>query len=225
MTDIHPVAFEIHGMELTIAGHGRECLLFDGSGSEFDSGEDGGVEDVDTGIDTVADEFDGLLDEAFDSGGVVGLVNNDTIFAGLLDLGDHDGTLVSVGVVEGRELRERVVADDIRVEDKEGLVILCKNLLGQFQGAGSSQGFLLDGKGDLDVVLLLILLQSTSHDFRAVVDGENDICDAGSSQGLDLMLDHGSVGKLDEGLGFGEGERSKSGAEATDENEGCRWLA
>jgi hypothetical protein len=43
------------------------------------------------------------------------------------------------------------------------------------------------------------------HDLWPVVDCEHDIRDTGCGESLDLMLDHGSVGELDERLGEGEG--------------------
>jgi hypothetical protein len=42
-------------------------------------------------------------------------MHNDTIFRGFLDFGDNDGSFVAVGFVEGSELLEGVVADDIAV--------------------------------------------------------------------------------------------------------------
>jgi hypothetical protein len=47
-------------------------------------------------------------------------------------------------------------------------------------------------------------LQRLGHDFRAVVDSEDDICDAGSGKSLDLVLDHGLVRELDQRLGVRE---------------------
>lgn len=49
------------------------------------------------------------------------------------------------------------------------------------------------------------LLQMCLHDLRAVVDSKNDVSDTSLSKGLDLMLDHGLVAKLDERLGKGQG--------------------
>lgn len=43
------------------------------------------------------------------------------------------------------------------------------------------------------------------HDLRTVVDGENDVGDTSLSKGLDLVLDHGLVAKLHEGLGESQG--------------------
>ena len=48
------------------------------------------------------------------------------------------------------------------------------------------------------------LLQSFGHDLWSVVDGENNVCDACSSQRLDLVQDHGLVAELNEGLREGE---------------------
>lgn len=43
------------------------------------------------------------------------------------------------------------------------------------------------------------------HNFRAVVDSENNVCDTRRNEGLNLVHDHGLVAKLDEGLWEGEG--------------------
>lgn len=53
-------------MELRVGSHHWESLLLDGGGFELDTVEDGRVEDVDTGVDLVADKLDWLLDEAVD---------------------------------------------------------------------------------------------------------------------------------------------------------------
>jgi hypothetical protein len=61
-------------------------------------------------------------------------------------------------------------------------------------------------------------LERLGHDLGAVVDREDDICDTGRSESLDLVLDHGLVGELDERLGQRERlqlalvERSGQGA-------------
>lgn len=87
--------------------------MLDGCGAELDALENTGVQDVDTGVDTVADELDGLLNETVDARGVVGLVDNDTVLGRLLDLCDNDGTLITVSLVEIGQLLEGVVADDV----------------------------------------------------------------------------------------------------------------
>ena len=210
-------------MEEAVLDNRRESLLLDGCRAELDALEHARVHDVDTGVDAVADELDGLLDETVDLGGVAGLVDYDTVFGGLLDLGDDNGAFVAVLLVELGELLEGVVAGDVGVEDEEGRVVLAQDVLGELEGAGGAEGLRLDGECDGHVVLLLVLrsrlfvcsglpwggythcLERLGHDLRAVVDGEDNICDTGSGEGLDLMLDHGLVRELDERLGVGEG--------------------
>lgn len=53
---------------------------------------------------------------------------------------------------------EGIVADDVRVQDEEGRVVLTENLLGELQRSSGAQGLGLDGEIDLDVVLLLVLI-------------------------------------------------------------------
>jgi hypothetical protein len=48
-------------------------------------------------------------------------------------------------------------------------------------------------------------LECLGHNLGAVVDSEDNIGDASRSKGLDLMLDHGLVRKLDKRLGVCEG--------------------
>jgi hypothetical protein len=48
--------------------------------------KDGGVEHVNTGVDAVTDELDGLLNKAVNDGGS-GLGNDDTVSRGLSNLG------------------------------------------------------------------------------------------------------------------------------------------
>ena len=88
-------------MELAIVADGGEGFLFDRSGAELDAAQNARVEDVDTGIDAVAHELNWLLDETVDAARVVRGVDNDTVLAGLFDLGHHNGALVTVLLVEG----------------------------------------------------------------------------------------------------------------------------
>lgn len=125
-------------MQLGIADHGRESLLLNRGRAQLDSRENRCVQNVDTGVDAVSNELDRLLDEAVNTRRVVGLVNDDTILGGLLDLGDNDGALVTVCLVEVGQLLKRVLASDIGVQDEEGSVILEKRLLGQLQRTGGA---------------------------------------------------------------------------------------
>ena len=140
-------------MQLVVGDKGGEGLLLDGGGAELDAVEDRGVEQVEAGVDAVADELDGLLDETVDARGVVGLVDDDAVLGGLLDLCDDNGALVAVGLVERSEVLEGEVADDVRVENEKGRVVLAQDLLGQLQGAGSAKGLGLDRESDVDTKL------------------------------------------------------------------------
>lgn len=157
LANVHPEALEVERVQVVVLDHGGEDLLLDRRGPELDAVEHGRVEDVHAGVDTVTDELHGLLDEAVDQGGVAGLVDDNTILGGLLDLGDDDGALLAVAAVEGGQVGEGEVADDVRVEDEEGLVVLAERLLGELEGAGGVEGLGLNGEGDVDVVLLLVL--------------------------------------------------------------------
>lgn len=150
---------------------------------------------------------------------MIGFVDHDTVFAGFFDFGHHDGTLIAMSFVEFCQLGERILADDVRVQHEEGLVILPENLLSQFERTSGAEGLRLDAKGDFDIVRLFILLKRTSHVIWAVVDGEDDVCDTSCSQGLDLVKNHGPVGKFHQRLGDSESERAETGAEATNEDE------
>ena len=131
--------------------------MLNGCRAELDALEHARVHDVDTRVDAVADELDGLLDESVDLGGVAGLVDHDTVFGGLFDLGDDDGAFIAMLLVELGELLEGVVACDIGVEDEEGRVVLAEDVLSELEGTGGAEGLGLDGECDGDAVLLLVL--------------------------------------------------------------------
>lgn len=157
LTNVHPEALEVERVQLVVGNHGGEGLLLDGCGAKLNALQDGGVEDVHAGVDTVADELDGLLDEAVDARWVVGLVDNDTVLGRLLHLGDNDGTLIAVALVVLEELLEGIVADDVGVEDEEGGVVLGKDALSKLEGTASVEGLGLDRKLNVDVVFRLVL--------------------------------------------------------------------
>ena len=157
LADIHPEAVQVERVELAVADHGGEGLLLDRGGPELDALQHRRVEDVDTGVDAVADELDGLLDEAVDARGVVRPVHDDTVLGRFLDLGHHNGALVAVGLVERRELLEGVLAGDVRVEDEERGVVLGQNLLRQLERSGGAKGLGFDRDGDVDSELFLVL--------------------------------------------------------------------
>lgn len=210
-------------MEQTILDNSRESLLLNRCRAELNALEYAGVQNINTGVDAVAHELDRLLNETVNLGGMARLVYNDTVLGRLLHLGYDNGTLITVVLVEFSELLEGVVAGDIGVEDEEGRVILAQDVLGELEGTGGAKGFGLDGESDADVVLFLVLhrrllecfvqsceastdgLEGLGHDLRAVVNSKDNIGDTSGSKGLNLVLDHGLVGELDERLGVGEG--------------------
>lgn len=49
------------------------------------------------------------------------------------------------------------------------------------------------------------LFQSLFHNIWSVIDGEDDVRDAGSGEAFDLMENHGPIGELDQRLGESEG--------------------
>ena len=144
-------------MKLAVFTDGGESFLFNRGRANFNSLEDAWVQDVDTGVDSVANEFDRFFNKTIDAGGMAFLVNDHTVFGWLFHLGDDDGALLAMVTVELGQLLERIVADDIRIQDEERRIILTKDLLGQFQRASSAERFRFDGEFDLDVVFLLVL--------------------------------------------------------------------
>lgn len=137
LADIHPESVQVKGVQLIIGNHRRKCLLLDRCGTQFDALENRGIEDVQTSIDTVADEFDRLLNEALNTRGVVRLVNDNTILRRLLNLSHNNGTLVTVALVEGQEVPEGIITNDIGVENKKGGIVLAQNLLSELERAAS----------------------------------------------------------------------------------------
>ena len=224
LSDVHPVSLQVEGVQLSVGGHGWEGLLLDGCWAELNAVENGWVQDVDTGVNAVSDILDWLLNEAVDSGVVVWLVDNDTVLRWLVDLGDDNGTFVSVGLVESCKISKWVVADDIGVEDEEWLVILAQDLFCELERASRAKGLGLDGECDGDVELLLVLDWAESmtdsgciarcnsylcevllHNLWAVVHSQDDIGHTSSRKSLNLVENHALVAKLDQWLREGEG--------------------
>ena len=100
-------------MELAIFADGGESFLLNRRRAQFDSREDGRIQDVDASVDAVAHKLNRLLDEAVNTRGMIRFMNDNTIFAGLLNFGDNDCTLIAVGFMESGELLEGVVTGDV----------------------------------------------------------------------------------------------------------------
>ena len=66
------------------------------------------------------------------------VVHNHTILAGLVHFGHHNGPLPIVILVKAHQILEGKVADDVAVEDEEGLLVPAEDLLGEGEGPGSA---------------------------------------------------------------------------------------
>lgn len=64
-------------------------------------------------------------------------------------------------------------------------------------------------KGDVVMWICVLcgtdLFQVRLHDLGSVVDSQHDVSDTSLGKGLDLVLDHRLVGKLDKGFGKSQG--------------------
>lgn len=157
LTNVHPEPFQVKGVEFPGLADGGEGLLLDRSRTQVNPLEDTRVQKVDTGVDSVSDKLDGLLDKTINPRRMGWLVNDNTKLGGLVHLGHHNGTFIAMSLVEFREILEGVVANDIGVEDKEWRIVLAQDLLSQLQRPRSAQGFGFDGEFNFDVVLFLVL--------------------------------------------------------------------
>lgn len=144
-------------MEFAIIAKRGEGLLFDRGRAQLNTFKDARAQDVDTRIDSIPNKLDGFLDKPVDARRMTGLVDDDTELGGFIHLGDNNGTLVPVAFMEVGELSEGVVANNIGIQDEKRRVILGQDLLGQFERAGSAEGFGLDGELNSDIVLFLVL--------------------------------------------------------------------
>ena len=115
---IHPIPLQIKRMQFPISRHLGENLLFNRRRPQLDPLQDIRVENVDAGIDTIRDEFNGFFNETFDGCGL-GFHHDDAVFAGFFDFSDDDGALLAVFFVELREFGEGVVLhESIEVLDR-----------------------------------------------------------------------------------------------------------
>lgn len=146
-------------MQLAVVDDGGEGLLLDGGWSELDALQHARIENVDAGVNAVADELDGLLDETVDAARVSFLMDDDAVLGRLLNLCDDDCALLAMRFMELGQLLERVFADDVAVENEKGRVVLPEDLLRELERSGGAEGFVLDRELDADVVLRLVLLR------------------------------------------------------------------
>ena len=153
LADVHPVAWKLHLVKLLLAGHDGEYFPLNRGRSVLNPIDDLQVEDVKAGIDLVADERSRLFDEALNLPVFFG--HHHAVARGVLDASHHDRALAAVALVVGHKLVQRVLADDIRVEDEEETagVVFTEDAFGKSDGAGGAQGFALQRDRNFDTVL------------------------------------------------------------------------
>ncbi|KAH3663754.1 hypothetical protein OGAPHI_005156 [Ogataea philodendri] len=195
-----------------------EGLVFNRSWSHLNQVDNGWVQDVDTSVDSVTNKLDWLLNESLDKVWNVSVVDNDTVLGWLIDLGGDDSSLSTVVSVELEQVGEWVLTDNVRVQNEDWSVILGQDLLSEFERTSSAQRLLLDRKGDVNTVFLLVLLQSTNHNFWLVVDSQNNIGTTSVGQSFDLVQDHRSVTKLNKWLWERQGQRSQTSTITTNQD-------
>lgn len=70
----------------------------------------------------------------------------------------------------------------------------------------------------MEAYLCFVLFEVGHHDLGLIVDGEDDLGDAGLGEGFDLVANDWLVAEVNAGLGEGERHGPKPGAESADEN-------
>ena len=218
LSNIHPVSWQDHLEDLTLIGHLWEDFSLDGSWLGWDSIDHAGVEKIKTGVDLVGDEHLWLLDESLDL--VVFVSDNNTVLGWVLNLGDHDGSLLLVALVEFDHLVKWVVANNIRVKNEEEVVsvVLKDDVLGKSDWSSGTEWLVLERAGDLHVIFLLKDLELFHHHFWLVVDGENNFGNSSCGKSLDLMAKDWEVAEVHQWLWDGQSQWSESGSESTYEN-------
>ena len=149
LTNIHPVAGQLHLVEVTFACHFWENLSLDRARLLGNSWNHVGVEKVKASVDLVAHESSWLFDEAVDL--TIFLGNNDAVLAGVLDSSHDDGALLAVVLMEFNEFVQWVLANNIGVEHEEQTshVLLSDVLLCETDGASGAKRLVLKGASDL----------------------------------------------------------------------------
>jgi len=96
--------------------------------------------------------------------------------------------------VEFHELFERVVADDVGVEDEKGGVgVVFEDVPGEGERASCAHWFWFLGAGDFNAEFDLPFLDEVHHDLGPVIDGEDNFVAACFFEGFNLVDDHGFV--------------------------------
>ena len=144
LSNVHPEALQVKRVQLPICADGRKCFLFNGCRAQVDALQHAWIENIDAGVNAISDELDRLLDESVNARGVIGFVHYDTVLRGFFNLSHDYCSLLTVRFMEGGEVRERVVADDIGIQDEERCIVFAQGFFCELQRASSTQGFRFD---------------------------------------------------------------------------------
>ena len=117
LTDVHPVSVQCEDIEIILSSHLREYFTLNRRGLQLNPVNNVHIQQIQTGINMVADICLRLLHELLDLSIFLG--HNDTILGRVFDCGCEDSAALAMCLVELYELGEGVVADDIRVEHEE----------------------------------------------------------------------------------------------------------
>ena len=106
LSDVHPEAVQDNRVQLLVLSHEREYVSLDGRGLVGNSLQDGRSEHVNARVDVVADVLLRLLDKAINQARFIG--NDHTVLRRIRDGSHSDGALLSVLLMELKELLQRI---------------------------------------------------------------------------------------------------------------------
>ena len=153
LTDVHPVAGQLHLVELLLVSHCRENFALNRCRTVLNPVNHVDVKEVEASIDLVAHKSLRLLDEPLNLTVLLG--DDDTVASRVLNLGYDNSALVAVMSVESNELIKRVLADDIRVEHEEqsALIIGANDALSELDRTSGAEWLILQRHSDLQAIL------------------------------------------------------------------------
>eukprot|EP00906_Rhabdomonas_costata_P033163 RCo046704 len=217
LPNVHPVALQVHDHQLLSIRHGWERLLLNARGLHLDPVQDRRVENVQPSVDPVGDEHLGLLHKALHAS--VGLGHDHPVDRRVLHLRGHNGALLAVPQVKGQQLLQRVGTRDVAVQHEERAVVRAQQKgPGQRQGTRCAQGLLLLGVGNLNSQLNLPIVHVLLQLLGLVRHSQHDLHTSHLLQRTDLVHNHWDVGKGDNRLGHGEGQRPQTSPEAPNQD-------
>jgi hypothetical protein len=187
------------------------------AGALFDVVEDLGLEDVDPGVDGVAEHLApaGLLEEALDAAVLVG--DDDAELERVLHRLEADGGERAPLLVELDDGGQVDVGEDVAGDDEEALVL--ELLHGVADRAGRAERGLLGRVHHADAELRPVA-EVVADGVGQEGDGDDDVLEAVLLQELDDVLHHRPVGDGHHRLGLVGRQRAQAGALTTRHDHG-----